>query len=73
MSIGALTSFRRNPVTRLIPAAALTALIAAPLGLQAQRPTTLAGRATVYAPNGAVATSQPLAAAAFSIEYSPLT
>lgn len=32
--------------------------------LQAQRPTTLAGRSTVYAPNGAVATSQPLASAA---------
>ncbi len=32
--------------------------------LQAQRPTTMAGRSTVYAPNGMVATSQPLASAA---------
>ena len=31
---------------------------------QAQRPTTLAGRSTVYAPRGMVATSQPLASAA---------
>ncbi len=32
-----------------------------PATLPAQRPTTLAGRSTVYAPHGAVATSQPLA------------
>ena len=32
--------------------------------LQAQRPTSMAGRSTVYAPTGAVATSQPLASAA---------
>ena len=32
--------------------------------IQAQRPTTLAGRSTVYAPHGVVATSQPLASAA---------
>ncbi|HYC32488.1 MAG TPA: gamma-glutamyltransferase family protein [Gemmatimonadales bacterium] len=32
--------------------------------LDAQRPTTLAGRSTVYAPSGVVATSQPLASAA---------
>jgi len=32
--------------------------------LQAQRPTTMAGRSTVYAPRGAVATSQPLASSA---------
>jgi gamma-glutamyltranspeptidase/glutathione hydrolase len=32
--------------------------------LPAQRPTTLAGRSTVYAPNGMIATSQPLASSA---------
>jgi gamma-glutamyltranspeptidase/glutathione hydrolase len=39
-------------------------LLAAPHALQAQRPTSMAGRSTVYAPNGVVATSQPLASAA---------
>jgi gamma-glutamyltranspeptidase/glutathione hydrolase len=43
----------------------LPSLIAlAPAWLGAQRPTTLAGRSTVYAPSGMVATSQPLASAA---------
>ena len=54
-------------MTRLSPIAAaalVAAHLASPLALQAQRPTTLAGRSTVYAPNGAVATSQPLASAA---------
>jgi gamma-glutamyltranspeptidase / glutathione hydrolase len=45
-------------------AGAFTALLAAPTTLHAQRPTTLAGRSTVYAPSGMVATSQPLASAA---------
>lgn len=41
------------------------ALLALPLAaIAAQRPTTLAGRSTVYAPAGMVATSQPLASAA---------
>jgi len=44
--------------------AALVAFQATPVALMAQRPTTLAGRSTVYAPNSAVATSQPLASAA---------
>ena len=44
-------------------ACALGALLTAS-ALEAQRPTTLAGRSTVYAPHGAVATSQPLASAA---------
>src|SRR5690349_15350480 len=41
-------------------------VLAAPLPgvLYAQRPTTLAGRSTVYAPHGIVATSQPLASEA---------
>jgi gamma-glutamyltranspeptidase / glutathione hydrolase len=49
----------------LIAAAATLAplLVAAP-ALEAQRPTTLAGRSTVYAAHGAVATSQPLASEA---------
>jgi gamma-glutamyltranspeptidase/glutathione hydrolase len=34
------------------------------LAAQSSRPTTLAGRSTVYAPRGAIATSQPLATAA---------
>ena len=42
-------------------ASTLAALLLAPALLPAQRPTTLAGRSTVYAPHGAVATSQPLA------------
>jgi gamma-glutamyltranspeptidase/glutathione hydrolase len=45
-------------------AGALTLLLVAPSTLAGQRPTTLAGRSTVYAPNGVVATSQPLASAA---------
>lgn len=44
---------------------AFTALALLPLATAAaQRPTTLAGRSTVYAPQGMVATSQPLASAA---------
>jgi gamma-glutamyltranspeptidase/glutathione hydrolase len=45
-------------------AGALAALAITPAALHAQRPTTLAGRSTVYAPSGMVATSQPLASTA---------
>jgi gamma-glutamyltranspeptidase / glutathione hydrolase len=45
-------------------AGVVATLLAAPDLLQAQRPTSMAGRSTVYAPNAAVATSQPLASAA---------
>src|SRR5215213_3284154 len=40
------------------------ALLAAPGPLSAQRPTSMAGRSTVYAPHAMIATSQPLASAA---------
>jgi gamma-glutamyltranspeptidase/glutathione hydrolase len=40
------------------------ALLAAPDIVTAQRPTSMAGRSTAYAPGGMVATSQPLASAA---------
>jgi len=53
------------PRLRVIVAATWLAILAsAPAALQGQRPTTLAGRSTVYAPHGVVATSQPLASAA---------
>ena len=42
----------------------LAALLVSADHLSAQRPTSMAGRSTVYAPKGAVATSQPLASAA---------
>ena len=51
-------------LSSIVAASALTVLVAAPTELDAQRPTTLAGRSTVYAPSGVVATSQPLASAA---------
>lgn len=57
-------------MTRSVTGAAVAALAACSLlcpalaGAQAPRPTTLAGRSTVYAPSGMVATSQPLASAA---------
>jgi len=47
----------------LVACAALTAFSTTST-LRAQRPTTLAGRSTVYAPHAAVATSQPLASTA---------
>ncbi|HKP28066.1 MAG TPA: gamma-glutamyltransferase family protein [Gemmatimonadales bacterium] len=43
---------------------ALCALLLAPTGLSAQRPPSMAGRSTVYAPSAVVATSQPLATTA---------
>jgi len=47
-----------------ITGAAVFSSLTTPDALQAQRPTTLAGRSTVYAPHAAVATSQPLASTA---------
>lgn len=59
----------RPPVLRLLRLALVGAAVAllpwsAPARAQDQRPTSMAGRSTVYAPNGVVATSQPLASAA---------
>ena len=51
-------------MSRLGPTALVVALVAVSAPAPAQRPTTMAGRSTVYAPNGAVATSQPLASSA---------
>jgi gamma-glutamyltranspeptidase/glutathione hydrolase len=48
----------------IVAAGTLAALLVSPAPLQGQRPTTLAGRSTVYAPHGIVATSQPLASEA---------
>ena len=54
---------RLTPATSAALAAALS--LAAPAGAEAQpRPLTMAGRSVVYAPRGAVSTSQPLATAA---------
>ncbi len=47
-----------------VAAALLAVTTAAVHPLSAQRPTTMAGRSTVYAPGAAIATSQPLASAA---------
>jgi gamma-glutamyltranspeptidase/glutathione hydrolase len=43
---------------------AVAMLVTAASPIPAQRPTSMAGRSTVYAPNGVIATSQPLASAA---------
>ena len=43
---------------------AAVALFSVPDTMTAQRPTSMAGRSTVYAPEGMIATSQPLASAA---------
>ena len=68
MSSRALYRSAGDRMTRLSLVAACgvttAALLATPIALHSQRPTTLAGRSTVYAPNGVIATSQPLASAA---------
>ncbi len=53
--------YRLVLMTTVVIAVAMLPMAAQP---QAPRPTTLAGRSTVYAPNAAIATSQPLATAA---------
>ena len=57
---------RCSPRTLALTAVALAATVAPMPADQSpqQRPTTLAGRSTVYAPNGVMATSQPLATSA---------
>ena len=52
-------------MTRSFPSLGLLTLMVAHANVGfAQRPTTLAGRSTVYAPQAIAATSQPLASAA---------
>lgn len=51
-----------RPFARALPL--LLSLVTSPAPSQQVRPSTLAARSTVYAPNGAVATSQPLASSA---------
>ena len=52
---------RTNPIAIF---GAVAMLVTAVNPIPAQRPTSMAGRSTVYAPNGVIATSQPLASAA---------
>ena len=54
----------RFPSIAAIALGAVVLPLVSPRATQAQRPTTLAGRSTVYAPNAIAATSQPLASAA---------
>lgn len=49
---------------REVVLAVLLAIMTEPAESRAQRPSTMAGRSTVYAPHGVIATSQPLASAA---------
>ncbi|GLC26393.1 gamma-glutamyltransferase [Roseisolibacter agri] len=51
-------------ILRAVAAALLSLASVAVAPLPAQRPTSMAGRSTVYAPSAAIATSQPLASAA---------
>src|SRR5215813_8637989 len=53
----------RPPLLRRVPRLALLLALASPLHAQTRSPS-MAGRSTVYAPHGVVATSQPLATAA---------
>jgi gamma-glutamyltranspeptidase / glutathione hydrolase len=56
----------RSSAPALVPAALAAAITLStmPAAAQDARPSTLAGRSTVYAPSGAIATSQPLASTA---------
>jgi gamma-glutamyltranspeptidase/glutathione hydrolase len=59
-----MTSNAMSKMTATLCAAVGLALVPRAGHTQAPRPTTLAGRSTVYAPNGVIATSQPLATSA---------
>ncbi len=48
----------------VVAVAASAMIVASPVAQQSVRPTTMAGRSAVYAPNAAIATSQPLATSA---------
>ena len=52
------------PARRTLPALALSLISSIAIAAGAQRAPTMAGRSPVYAPNGAAATSQPLATTA---------
>ena len=54
----------RRCVVSVVFVVSASASLASPGALDAQRPTSMAGRSTVYAPSGMVATSQPLASTA---------
>jgi len=56
--------FRSTRLNTIFALSGMSALLTSATPLYGQRPTSMAGRSTVYAPNGVVATSQPLASSA---------